>query len=170
MGGTVAKLAESMAVITSSVVTNGGRSSNPFALTEQRMVEVRREEALRAAGVLGVKDMFFVTNLTRLTRSIPRLSHGNSLRYSPVFGQLRSILWMRNSTDIRPIALSASWREKVFLKQASSSAAASGRTKSGAPSQPGTALSTLTAMWPRRWPLSRKIAVRWPRYPMQKEY
>ena len=59
MGGTVAKLAESMAVITSVVVTNGGRSSNPFALTEQRMAEVRREEALRAAGNLGVKDVIF---------------------------------------------------------------------------------------------------------------
>ena len=31
MSGTVAKLVESMAVITSVVVTNGGRSSNPFA-------------------------------------------------------------------------------------------------------------------------------------------
>jgi LmbE family N-acetylglucosaminyl deacetylase len=59
MGGTVVKLVESMAVITSVVVTNGGRSSNPFALTEQRMAEVRREEALRAAGVLGVKDVIF---------------------------------------------------------------------------------------------------------------
>src|SRR5437868_1450299 len=59
MGGTVAKLVESMAVITSVVITNGGRSSNPFAFTEQRMVEVRREEALRAASILGVKDVIF---------------------------------------------------------------------------------------------------------------
>lgn len=59
MGGTVAKLAESMAVMTSVVVTNGGRSSNPFTLTEQRMAELRREEALRAAAVLGVKDVIF---------------------------------------------------------------------------------------------------------------
>jgi N-acetylglucosamine malate deacetylase 1 len=59
MGGTVAKLVESMAVITSIVVTNGGRSSNPFALTEQRMAEIRREEALHAAGVLGVRDVIF---------------------------------------------------------------------------------------------------------------
>jgi N-acetylglucosamine malate deacetylase 1 len=59
MGGTVAKLAESMAVMTSIVITNGGRSSNPFALTEQRMVGLRREESLRAAGVLGVKDVIF---------------------------------------------------------------------------------------------------------------
>ncbi len=50
MGGTVAKLAEAMAVITSVVITNGGRSSNPFALTEQQMAKIRREEALRAAG------------------------------------------------------------------------------------------------------------------------
>ena len=59
MGGTVAKLVESNAVITSVVITNGGRSSNPFALTEQRMAEVRREEACRAAGVLGIKDVIF---------------------------------------------------------------------------------------------------------------
>ena len=59
MGGTVAKLAESKAVMTSVVVTNGGRSSNPFTLTEQRMAEVRREEALRAAAVLGVQDVIF---------------------------------------------------------------------------------------------------------------
>ncbi|MGQ0695055.1 MAG: PIG-L deacetylase family protein [Nitrospiraceae bacterium] len=59
MGGTVAKLVESMAVITSVVVTNGGQSSNPFDLTEERMAEVRREEALRAARVLGVKDVIF---------------------------------------------------------------------------------------------------------------
>jgi LmbE family N-acetylglucosaminyl deacetylase len=51
MGGTVAKLAESMAVMTSVVVTNGGRSSNPFTLTEQRLAELRREEALRAAEI-----------------------------------------------------------------------------------------------------------------------
>ena len=59
MGGTVAKLIDSMAAITSVIVTNGGRSSNPFAFSEQRMAEVRREEALCAAGVLGVKEVVF---------------------------------------------------------------------------------------------------------------
>jgi LmbE family N-acetylglucosaminyl deacetylase len=59
MGGTAAKLADAQAVITSLVMTNGGRASNPFAWTEQRMAEVRREEALRAASVLGVKDVVF---------------------------------------------------------------------------------------------------------------
>src|SRR5437867_12410634 len=59
MGGTVAKLAWSKAIVTSLIVTDGGRASNPFGWTEQRMAEVRREEALRAAGVLGVTDVVF---------------------------------------------------------------------------------------------------------------
>ena len=59
MGGTVAKLIESQALITSVVITDGGRASNPFAWTEQRMAEVRREEALRAARVLGVQEVVF---------------------------------------------------------------------------------------------------------------
>ena len=59
MGGTVAKLGESKAIITSVVVTDGGRASNPFAWTEKRMAEVRREEALRAARVLGVEEVLF---------------------------------------------------------------------------------------------------------------
>ncbi|MBH0178863.1 MAG: PIG-L family deacetylase, partial [Nitrospira sp.] len=60
MGGTVAKLAESQAAIISVVITNGGRASNPFGWTEQRMAEVRREEAFRAARVLGVKEVLFL--------------------------------------------------------------------------------------------------------------
>jgi N-acetylglucosamine malate deacetylase 1 len=59
MGGTVAKLVEERAEIISVVVTDGGRASNPFNWTEQRMAEVRRAEALRAAEVLGVKDVIF---------------------------------------------------------------------------------------------------------------
>jgi LmbE family N-acetylglucosaminyl deacetylase len=78
MGGTVAKLVESMAVITSVVVTNGGRSSNPFGLTEQRMAEVRKAEALRAGNVLGLKDVIFCDepdaadeiNTTAVTRKL----------------------------------------------------------------------------------------------------
>lgn len=59
MGGTVARLAEAKAMLISVVVTNGGRASNPFAWTEPRMAEVRRAEALRAAGILGVKEVVF---------------------------------------------------------------------------------------------------------------
>lgn len=59
MGGTVAKLVEGGAEITSLIVTDGGRASNPFGWMEQRMAEVRRAEALRAAEVLGVKDVIF---------------------------------------------------------------------------------------------------------------
>lgn len=60
MGGTAAKLAESQTTIISVVITNGGRASNPFGWTEQRMAEVRREEALCAARVLGVKEVIFL--------------------------------------------------------------------------------------------------------------
>ncbi len=59
MGGTVAKLVEERAEITSLIVTDGGRASNPFGWTEQRMADVRRTEALRAAQVFGVKDVIF---------------------------------------------------------------------------------------------------------------
>ncbi len=59
MGGTVAKLVREQAEITSLIVTDGGRASNPFGWTEQRMAEVRRAEAMRAAEVLGVKDVIF---------------------------------------------------------------------------------------------------------------
>jgi N-acetylglucosamine malate deacetylase 1 len=60
MGGTVAKLAESQAAIISVVITNGGRASNPFGWTEQRMAEVRREEALCAAKILGIQEVLFL--------------------------------------------------------------------------------------------------------------
>jgi len=60
MGGTAAKLAESQAAVISVVITNGGRASNPFGWTEQRMAEVRREEALCAAKVLGVQEVVFL--------------------------------------------------------------------------------------------------------------
>ena len=59
MGGTVAKLAESHAAITSVVVTDGGRAPNPFGWTEQQMAEIRKQEALRAARILGVHDVLF---------------------------------------------------------------------------------------------------------------
>lgn len=59
MGGTIAKLVAEGAEITSCVVTDGGRASNPFGWTEDRMAEVRRAEAQRAAEVLGVKTVIF---------------------------------------------------------------------------------------------------------------
>jgi N-acetylglucosamine malate deacetylase 1 len=59
MGGTVAKLIEEGAEVTSLIVTDGGRASNPFGWTEQQMAGERRSETLRAAEVLGVKDVIF---------------------------------------------------------------------------------------------------------------
>jgi LmbE family N-acetylglucosaminyl deacetylase len=59
MGGTVAKLIKEGAKVTSLIVTDGGRASNPFGWTEQQMAEERRSEALRAGEVLGLKDVIF---------------------------------------------------------------------------------------------------------------
>ncbi|MGH7256103.1 MAG: PIG-L deacetylase family protein [Nitrospirales bacterium] len=59
MGGTVAKLVEAGAAVTSVVITNGGRAPNPFGWTEQQMAETRRAEAVRAGQVLGVRDIRF---------------------------------------------------------------------------------------------------------------
>jgi LmbE family N-acetylglucosaminyl deacetylase len=59
MGGTIAKLAGPQAHVTSVVITNGGRASNPFGWTEREMAKVRNAEALRAARVLGVQDVLF---------------------------------------------------------------------------------------------------------------
>jgi LmbE family N-acetylglucosaminyl deacetylase len=59
MGGTAAKLIEKGADVTSLIVTDGGRASNPFGWTEPQMAAERRSEALRAAEVLGLKDVIF---------------------------------------------------------------------------------------------------------------
>jgi LmbE family N-acetylglucosaminyl deacetylase len=59
MGGTAAKLIEEGADVISLIVTDGGRASNPFGWTEQQMAAERRSEALRAAEVLGLKDVIF---------------------------------------------------------------------------------------------------------------
>ncbi len=59
MGGTAAKLIEEGADVISLIVTDGGRASNPFGWTEQQMAAQRRSEALRAAEVLGLKDVIF---------------------------------------------------------------------------------------------------------------
>ena len=54
MGGTVAKLSATGCTIVSVVLTDGRRSPNPFALSQEEMAEVRSEETKRAASVLGV--------------------------------------------------------------------------------------------------------------------
>lgn len=90
MGGMVAKLVESGAAMTSVVITNGGRSSNPFALTEQRMAEIRREEALRAAGVLGVKDVI----------SLNEPDEAEEINTASVAGRLVEILTRLQPTEV----------------------------------------------------------------------
>jgi N-acetylglucosamine malate deacetylase 1 len=59
MGGTVAKISESGAVVTSIVLTDGRRSPNPFSWTQEQIVEVRKKEAKRAGTVLNVNEIVF---------------------------------------------------------------------------------------------------------------
>ncbi len=65
MGGTVAKLAQAGASLTSVVLTDGRRSPNPFALTEEALANLRKEEARKAAEILGVTNVLF-SDLTDL--------------------------------------------------------------------------------------------------------
>ncbi|RMF87681.1 MAG: PIG-L family deacetylase [Nitrospinota bacterium] len=60
MGGTVAKLVEAGKVVTSVVLTDGRRSPNPFAWSEEEMVLRRKEEAQQAATILGVQEVIFL--------------------------------------------------------------------------------------------------------------
>lgn len=57
-GGTLAKMAAAGAEITILIATNGDKGS--FEMDAARLAEVRRMEALRAAGVLGVREVVFL--------------------------------------------------------------------------------------------------------------
>ncbi|GEM19504.1 PIG-L deacetylase family protein [Nitrosococcus oceani] len=59
MGGTAAKKAASGSHITSVILTDGRRSPNPFGWPEETLVEIRKQEATRAARVLGIKEVIF---------------------------------------------------------------------------------------------------------------
>lgn len=57
MGGTAAKMAAMGSPITSVILTDGRRSPNPFGWTSETIVRIRRQEAARAAAILGVKEV-----------------------------------------------------------------------------------------------------------------
>lgn len=59
MGGTAAKMVANGSVITSIVLTDGRRSPNPFGWVEEKMVLIRKEEATKAALILGIKEVVF---------------------------------------------------------------------------------------------------------------
>jgi LmbE family N-acetylglucosaminyl deacetylase len=59
MGGTIAKLSASGCTIVSVVLTDGRRSPNPFAISQDQMAKVRTEESKRAARILGVNRTIF---------------------------------------------------------------------------------------------------------------
>ncbi len=57
-GGTLAKMIAAGAEVTTLIATNGDKGS--FELDAVRLAEVRRMETLRAAGVLGVREVVFL--------------------------------------------------------------------------------------------------------------
>ena len=59
MGGTAAKLAERGSVLTSLVLTDGRRSANPFALSPETLATRRKQEAQKAATILGIQEVLF---------------------------------------------------------------------------------------------------------------
>jgi N-acetylglucosamine malate deacetylase 1 len=59
MGGTVAKLSASGCSIVSVVLTDGRRSPNPLAMSQDEMAKVRGEESIRAAQILGIHRTIF---------------------------------------------------------------------------------------------------------------
>jgi LmbE family N-acetylglucosaminyl deacetylase len=154
MGGTAAKLADLHGAIISVIITNGGRASNPFGWTEQRMAETRREEALRSARVLGVKEVIFLDqpdaveeiNIDTVKETLVELL----LRLQPA-----EVYTLDEELDRHPAHRLAR-------------PPASGPMKSGARLRPGTGWNISTTMWRKRcWRLP-SIAARWPRSPMEK--
>lgn len=69
MGGTVVKKIMQGAQITSVILTDGRRSSNPFQWPEERMASIRKQEAMNAALILGVKEVIFF-DLPKLTDNL----------------------------------------------------------------------------------------------------
>lgn len=59
MGGTAAKLADQGCALTSLVLTDGRRSANPFALSPETLANRRKEEAQKAATILGIQQVLF---------------------------------------------------------------------------------------------------------------
>lgn len=57
MGGTVAKIIASGTPVISVILTDGRRSPNPFGWSNEEIISIRRQEAAKAAAVLGVKEV-----------------------------------------------------------------------------------------------------------------
>jgi N-acetylglucosamine malate deacetylase 1 len=59
MGGTITKLSASGCSIVSVVLTDGRRSPNPLAMSQDEMAKVRVEESKSAARILGIHQTIF---------------------------------------------------------------------------------------------------------------
>lgn len=60
VSGSVAKWAKAGVEVTYAMVTNGGSGSSDPKMTRQKLVEIRREEQLAAAALLGVAHVEFL--------------------------------------------------------------------------------------------------------------
>lgn len=82
MGGTAAKKAASGACITSVILTDGRRSPNPFGWPEDTMADIRKQEAAKAATMLGLKEV--------IAFNLPGLK--NTSHYHLAKGQLSELI------------------------------------------------------------------------------
>jgi LmbE family N-acetylglucosaminyl deacetylase len=58
--GTIAKWAKQGAICYYLILTNGCKGSNDPAMTEKKLIKIRRREQLDAGKALGLKDIFFL--------------------------------------------------------------------------------------------------------------
>ena len=78
-GGTLAKMIAAGATVTIVIATNGDKGS--FELEATRLAEVRRMEALRAASLLGVREVLFLDHVDgELDRLPPGHLRGQFMR------------------------------------------------------------------------------------------
>jgi N-acetylglucosamine malate deacetylase 1 len=59
MGGTAVKLANAGSTLRSLVLTDGRRGPNPDRLDPNELASVRKQEALKAASILGIRETIF---------------------------------------------------------------------------------------------------------------
>ena len=68
MGGTVAKMAEAGCSILSVIITDGRRAPDPDSVGPEKMAGLRKQESLRAAAVLGIRETQYFDLASVITR------------------------------------------------------------------------------------------------------
>lgn len=114
--GTIAKWVKQGAICYYLICTNGGKGSNDPAMTEEKLMKIRRQEQLNAGKILGLKNVFFlehndtelVADLTlkkEITYYIRKLKPEIVISMDPTF--VYSPLGFINHTDHRAAGLAA---------------------------------------------------------------